>query len=241
VKKLWFKSGNQCAHLNCEQKLIDFESDTIMGIQCHIRARRPNGPRYDADMSENERNAYSNLILLCPNHHRMVDDNPEEYPPEELQRWKDKHEKDSMSAPELSSDLLEKLLLELNPTKLLVSVQQGDADILHEVADWSPSEEYLEEKDSEGYYPIVVTFDGLQELLGRVATPYRQKMVQKSTYEELSETGPDEMKPMYKQSSEWDDDEIIAAACIAAKITKSAIQSYQVEGTRRKSNLFDQL
>lgn len=46
----------------------------------HIIAKSENGPRGN---NLPEDNTYDNLILLCPNHHKTVDKNPLEYPPEE--------------------------------------------------------------------------------------------------------------------------------------------------------------
>lgn len=226
VKKLWFASGNECAHPDCDQELVDFEDDTIMGIQCHIRARRSGGPRYDDGMVESERNGYSNLLLLCPTHHRMVDESPNKYPPEILEEWKQQHEQDAGDAPELQPDVLEELLLELDPTTLLLYVEPGDLEELRDVVDWEPSIVYPGKMTRSGNYPIVVTFDGLKNLLDRVSVPYRQQM---------------NSEPLYKHSSEWTEDELIAASSIAAHITKSAIQYFQVEGGRRKSGFLDSL
>jgi len=147
-------------------------------------------------------------------------------PPDVLEEWKREHEQDASETAELSSDLLEQLVVELNPTMLLVHVTNEDLEILRDVVDWEPDKEFPEEQDSSGTYPIVVTFDNLKELLGRTAVPYRQKM---------------NGKPMYKQVSDWTEDEIIAASSIAAQITKSAIQYYQVEGNRLQSEYIEEL
>jgi len=223
VKKLWFASGNQCAHPECDQELIDFDTDTVLGIQCHIRARNSGGPRYDEEMSDEERNAYSNLILLCPTHHRMVDESPDEYPPELLDEWKQQHEHDTAEATEIPPELLEQLVAELNPTRFLVHITRADLDLLRDVVEWEPTDAFPDKKDSTGSFPIVMTFENLKDLLGRVAAPYTQTM---------------NGNPMYKEVSDWTEDEVIAASSIAAYIAKSALQYYQVEGNRRQSEYF---
>ena len=43
-------------------------------------------------MTEEERDRYSNLLLLCRNHHKIVDDHPEKYTVESLHRIKQEHE-----------------------------------------------------------------------------------------------------------------------------------------------------
>ncbi len=60
-------------------------------MECHIVARRPGGPR-SGNISSREIDAYRNLILLCPTHHKEVDDQPHEYTIEALREIKRKHE-----------------------------------------------------------------------------------------------------------------------------------------------------
>jgi len=45
----------------------------VIGEEAHIVAEEDNGPRGDPSMPVSERNAFSNLILLCPTHHRLID------------------------------------------------------------------------------------------------------------------------------------------------------------------------
>ncbi|PQJ29659.1 hypothetical protein BSZ32_14950 [Rubritalea profundi] len=40
---------------------------------CHIEALSPGGPRYNPDSSDEERNAFPNLMLLCKTHHGIID------------------------------------------------------------------------------------------------------------------------------------------------------------------------
>ena len=55
----------------------------------HIRALKVEGPRYDPNMTDAERNSVSNLLLLCAAHHRLVDRiAPHEYSVDLLESWK---------------------------------------------------------------------------------------------------------------------------------------------------------
>ena len=65
---------------------------SLIGEECHIEAQSVNGPRFNPKLSEKQINDYRNLILLCPTHHKIVDDNPEEYPVEALKKMKADHE-----------------------------------------------------------------------------------------------------------------------------------------------------
>lgn len=91
-RKVLSASGNQCAHPHCEELILDLEHQTIIGQICHIKGSKPKAPRYDLTQSKLERDHYDNLIVLCPKHHKIIDDNPEQYPFELLLDWKQSHE-----------------------------------------------------------------------------------------------------------------------------------------------------
>ena len=71
------------------------DDPTLVGENCHIVAENNGGPRADPAMPLERRNSYSNLILLCRNHHRIIDDLPNgpiNYPVARLQQIKTEHE-----------------------------------------------------------------------------------------------------------------------------------------------------
>ena len=74
------------------------ESDAIVtGHICHICAVSKAGPRGKSEFTEEYLNSPENLILLCPNHHALVDGQPETYPAEMLKEWKEAHESEMRS------------------------------------------------------------------------------------------------------------------------------------------------
>ena len=102
TKKILFAlSGNQCAHPECTTTLIESssgESDAIVtGHICHIYAVSKVGPRGKSGFTQEDLNSPENLILLCPNHHALVDGQPETYPAEMLKEWKETHESEMRS------------------------------------------------------------------------------------------------------------------------------------------------
>lgn len=90
IKKLYALSGNKCANPDCQRELI--KDGTQLGEIAHICAASPNGPRYDASMTDDERRDYANLILLCGDCNKIIDGNPEKYPVGLLREWKQIHE-----------------------------------------------------------------------------------------------------------------------------------------------------
>lgn len=90
---LWSRSGNRCAI--CKTHLVEAGTDVadaaVVGDECHIVARNTGGPRgglIDAKLLDD----VSNLILLCKTHHKLVDDQVEEYTPEALRSQRTEHE-----------------------------------------------------------------------------------------------------------------------------------------------------
>lgn len=96
LKILFGLSGNQCAHPKCTNNVIEpatEESNAAVIAQiCHIYAISDDGPRGKAGLTNKELNSPENLILLCPTHHTMVDNQFETYSAEMLQQWKQDHE-----------------------------------------------------------------------------------------------------------------------------------------------------
>jgi len=93
---LFARSGNLCAFPNCNTHLVQEKTGddppSIVGNICHIKGKKPDAPRYDTGMSDQERDAIDNLILLCATHHKLIDDQYNEYTVEKLQQFKLAHE-----------------------------------------------------------------------------------------------------------------------------------------------------
>lgn len=90
-KRLWGRSGSRCAICNGELTELD-GLDTIVGDEAHIRSPKPGGPRHDRTYAIADLNQYSNLILLCKQHHKLVDDNCDVFTVDLLEKLKTQHE-----------------------------------------------------------------------------------------------------------------------------------------------------
>ena len=92
---LFTRAGGRCEFDNCNRYLLIHHVTHQSGNfaqMAHIVAFRRAGPRGDAPLSSAERNDSSNLMLLCPQCHKLIDDNPDLYTVEALQGFKKDHE-----------------------------------------------------------------------------------------------------------------------------------------------------
>ena len=90
-KFLWAKSGNRCAI--CKTELITSGGNTDdfnIGEECHIRSSRTIGPRHIPNLKEYDN--FENLMLLCRNHHKEIDELTDTYTEELLRYIKTNHE-----------------------------------------------------------------------------------------------------------------------------------------------------
>ena len=98
LRRLDTLSGNQCAWPGCTKKLIAEDEKSIVSKICHIEAVNKEGPRYNPQMDDDDRRHFNNLILLCDEHHTIIDniENEKKYPVELLKEWKRNHESELM-------------------------------------------------------------------------------------------------------------------------------------------------
>lgn len=92
-KTLWAKSGNRCSI--CRIELVQDENkpdgEFIIGEECHIVSPKEKGPRGKYQLSY-DYNHYDNMILLCANHHQMIDKKFDIYTVDKLKTIKKDHE-----------------------------------------------------------------------------------------------------------------------------------------------------
>lgn len=97
LKLLWGRSGNLCAICRCELSADSTatKASHLVGEQAHIVGKRSEGkksPRSDSILTEEERDEYHNLVLLCATHHTLIDKDVDSYPIERLHKIKADHE-----------------------------------------------------------------------------------------------------------------------------------------------------
>ena len=99
VKALWGRAAARCSFTGCREELATPSDSTrnglsLIGEQAHIVAYSdsPTAPRSDPSYPKEARNNYENLILLCPNHHKIVDEDDDKYDANCLREMKREHE-----------------------------------------------------------------------------------------------------------------------------------------------------
>lgn len=89
-KNLWANSGNRCAICKKELFTNSHDQDKFnIGEECHIISSKPKGPRHK---KLDEYDSYDNLILLCRNHHKEIDELEQTYTEDILRYLKLNHE-----------------------------------------------------------------------------------------------------------------------------------------------------
>lgn len=105
VMRLWGMSAGRCELCN---KLLyldsNFGDSANFAENAHIHAVGAAGPRHEDEMDENEINQIDNLMLLCAEHHHLIDTKPENYPADYLVRKKREHEARIRSLTEIRDD-----------------------------------------------------------------------------------------------------------------------------------------
>ena len=80
LKLLWGRAAGRCAMPECRIELYaeatDYDPIVVIGEIAHVAAAGAQGPRAAPQMSDADKNAYDNLMLLCQNCHGRVDGQP---------------------------------------------------------------------------------------------------------------------------------------------------------------------
>ncbi len=94
--QLWMRSAGNCQYRGCPEYLYRddlTEKAMINGYLAHIIADSPDGPRGDPIQSPQLAKDITNLMLLCPKHHKLIDvDDIDGHSVEVLRQMKQEHE-----------------------------------------------------------------------------------------------------------------------------------------------------
>lgn len=90
LRELFLKSGNLCAFPGCGQLMMDIDG-VFIGQVCHIEAAEDDGERFNETMTNEDRRAAANLMLMCYPHHQKTND-VVVYTVNKLKKMKAEHE-----------------------------------------------------------------------------------------------------------------------------------------------------
>lgn len=220
IKLLWGRASGRCSYPSCNADLtvyLDSGDSTVIGEMAHIIARSRRGPRGSENMPRNKRNLYGNLILLCPNHHEMIDKAACNYSVDQILDWKKAHESRISKLNEdkklhSKSELFDESLKILNENKTIhemfgPSSQSAKRNPLSEIAKiW----EFRKlSKVIPNNTQIIKLFENNSELISaeenRVFSLFREHAIAlaRNTYERLDREGvptfPEEFRYMLEE------------------------------------------
>lgn len=116
---LYLLSSGTCYAPDCAQPTVRvLDGEPVVNLEiAHIYALEEGGPRYRATYTVEQLNHFSNLLLLCVGHHKLVDKiRPEDFPAPMLLGWKHVRESgqglsDLRTDPDLNADILEEMIM----------------------------------------------------------------------------------------------------------------------------------
>lgn len=143
IKRLFAVSRNKCAFPKCAQPLVEPLSGKVVGRVCHIKAASPAGPRHDPNQTEEDRHDFANLILMCPVHHDVIDDDPSSYTVERLQTLKQQHEHADPAYETLPDAQAQQFIASISSNgvadgSIIYSVNQSGGQIAHSITNIGP-------------------------------------------------------------------------------------------------------
>ncbi|SDP61693.1 hypothetical protein SAMN04489867_3154 [Pedococcus dokdonensis] len=91
-RRLWSESGGYCQSPACSDFLFADDADVDFAQMAHIVGASTEGPRGKSSLTKVQRAHHSNVTVLCPKCHILVDSTPQNYPIELLHSWKARHQ-----------------------------------------------------------------------------------------------------------------------------------------------------
>lgn len=153
AKRLFALSGNRCAFPKCQISIA--EGASLVGEICHIKGDKVGAARYDEAQTDEQRQAFENLLLMCGTHHKVIDDDEISYTVERLIKIKADHEVKALVISETAeSNSVVTLLIE---NSSIITGQSGGLAAhtvnaqtinLHAAVGGAPNEKGAEAKDT---------------------------------------------------------------------------------------------
>jgi len=129
-KILWARAGNRCALCRCNLTgdATSEDPEAVLGDECHIISKSTKVPRSfrNYNVEKEELDGYDSLILLCKNHHKLVDDQPNLFDVEKLKTLKSAHEHWVRTVLDITAKTSEEEHPSVDGITLLPRIKTGD-------------------------------------------------------------------------------------------------------------------
>lgn len=159
------KSGGKCEFRGCEKIVLKEALTRKSGIYsnfAHIIADSEKGPRGDKELSAKLCTEESNIMILCFEHHKIIDENEIDYPVELLREMKQEHEKyveelmkipknNKIIAVKYTSSILDRIPI-INDSDIMLSAQKQKKYCIGDII--SLRGNTYDEKDSEFFFEL---------------------------------------------------------------------------------------
>ena len=148
IDRLAKRAGNVCSNPDCRRPTFGAAKshDGVMnvGVASHITAAAPRGPRYDPNLTSEQRRHQSNGIWLCQTHGKAVDSDEGHFTVDMLREWKRLTEERSFAAIVLADRAQEQTLSVTMPeagddassAANLLLAAKGDLDAFKRMPGW---------------------------------------------------------------------------------------------------------
>ncbi len=151
-----------------------------IGIAAHICAAAPLGPRFDPNMTVEQRTSIDNCIWLCGNHAKLIDSDEKAYPKEFLilkKREAENKAAEALESGKSSFTIVQNCGFNLKQTKIILdeTIEEGNfaklQTLLESLESTSKSDDF---QDLYDYYKIVYSFycdrNGIKYLISKYIT-----------------------------------------------------------------------
>ena len=95
VRKLWAQCGGFCQNPSCNKYLFARVEDDVVSIAnvAHIIGHGERGPRSEHELADYiDKDGIANLMMICLECHKIVDELEDKFSVEQMQAWKTAHE-----------------------------------------------------------------------------------------------------------------------------------------------------
>jgi DNA-binding transcriptional ArsR family regulator len=161
LRELYLKSGNQCAFPECHSLMVDDEG-VFIGQVCHIEAAEEGGERFNGKQTNEDRRAFSNLMLMCYENHQVTND-IKKYTVSVLKDMKASHEK---KYGDIASKMRNSIADHTEESEIYFPER---LDCINEILKWSLNREELDE--------CLAEFTDCAQVIKNIPIPTRELLV----------------------------------------------------------------